>query len=209
MKELKHYNYPKLPNSKTKILSSLTIFTYTVGLIIGGYAFSIANDKISRDEFTISQSIAFGSRELMIISFILTYIFLMALIWERGPFKYIALRSLLITIFFVLLVTIIYVTKYYDEGMHYLLAGIMFISNLVFVLLTSHLFRGYLRHEPILHTYLFDGLIVILVAAFVLVNVYGVFERKTKTYIDDEIFATNELISVFSTLGVIYYLGFQ
>lgn len=115
----------------------------------------------------------------------------------------------MITVFFALLITIIYVTTYYDNSMHFTMAGIMFIANLLFVLFTAHLFRGYLKHEPVLHTYLFDGLIVFLISSFILVNVYGVFETSTETFIDDEIFATNELISVFSSLGVIYYLGFQ
>lgn len=206
---INNYNYPVPPNQKTKILSYLSIFTYSIGLLVGAYAVSIGKDQIKRDEFTVSQALAFGSRELMIISFILSYLFIILLIWERGPYKFIILRSFLITVFFVFLITIIYVTKYYDEELHFTLAGVMFIANLIFVLLTAHLFRGYLKHEPDFHTYFFDGLIVFLVAAFVLVNVYGVFETNRKTFIDDEIFASNELISVFSSLGVIYYLGFH
>jgi hypothetical protein len=206
---IKYYNYPTLPNRKTELLSAVSIFTYLVGLVVGAYSISISKDEISRDEFTVSQALAFGSRELMIICFVLSYLFLLLLIWERGPLKYIAIRSLLITIFFSLLVTIIYVTKYYDEDMHFILAGIMFIANLIFILLTAHLFRGYLKQEPILHTYLFDGLIVILIAAFILANVYGVFETNRETFIDDEIFASSELITIFSSLGVIYYLGFR
>jgi len=205
---IKNYNYPTLPTQKTKVLSSLTIFSYLTGLAVGAYAVSIGKDKIMRDEFTVSQALAFGCRELMIISFIVTYISMLLLIWERGPMKFIEIRSLLITIFFALLITIIYVTKYYNEEMHFNMAGVMFIANLFFILITAHLFRGYLKNEPDLHTYLFDGLIVILLAAFILVNVYGVFETKRKTFIDDEIFATNELITIFSSLGIIYYLGF-
>ena len=206
---INHYNYPTLPSQKTKVLSSLAIFTYLTGLIVGAYAVSIGKDKIMNDEFTVSQALAFGSRELMISSFILAYIFMILLIWERGPMKYIGIRSLLLTIFFGLLISIIYVTKYYNEEMHFNMAGVMFIANLIFILLTAHLFRGYLRHEPVLHTYLFDGLIVVLVAAFILVNVYGMFETNRKTFIDDEIFATNELVTIFSSLGVVYYLGFH
>jgi hypothetical protein len=204
-----HYNYPTLPSQKTKVLSSLTIFTYLTGIVVGAYAVSIGKDKIMSDEFTVSQALAFGSRELMITCFIFAYIFMIMLIWERGPLRFIELRSLLLTVFFALLITIIYVTKYYNEEMHFTMAGIMFIANLIFILLTAHIFRGYLRNEPTHHTYIFDGLIVILVAAFVLVNVYGVFETSRKTFIDDEIFATNELITIFSSLGVIYYLGFH
>ena len=207
--DVRHYNYPTLPNNKTKFLSAFTIFTYLTGLVVGAYAVSITKDKISRDEFTVSQSLAFGSRELMIICFALAYFSMILLIWNRGPLKYIALRSLLITVFFSLLITIIYVTKYYDEEMHFIMAGIMFVSNLFFILLTAHLFKGYLRNEPVIQTYLFDGLIILTIASFIMVNVYGVFETNSKTFIDDEIFATNELITVFSGLGVIYYLGFQ
>lgn len=206
---IKHYNYPTLPNQKTNILALVTIFTYVIALVVGAYAISISKDKIEQNEFTISQALAFGSRELMIICFVISYICAILLIWNRGPMEYIAFRSLLITISYVLLITIIYVTKYYDEPMHFTLAGIIFICNLLFILLTAHIFRGYLRHEPVLHTYIFDGLIVILISAFILVNVYGVFEINRETFIDDEIFATSELISVFSTLGVVYYLGFQ
>lgn len=206
---IKNYNYPTLPNQKTNILSLVTIFSYLIALVVGAYAISISKDKIEQDEFTISQALAFGSRELMIVCFVISYFCGILLIWSRGPMKYIAFRSLLVTISYVLLITIIYVTKYYDEPMHFTLAGIIFICNLLFVLLTAHIFRGYLRHEPIMYTYIFDGLIVILVAAFILVNVYGLFDVDRETFIDDEIFATSELISVFSTLGVIYYLGFQ
>lgn len=206
---IKNYNYPTIPTHRTKILSSLTIFSYLIGLVIGAYAVSIGKDKIMLDEFTVSQALAFGSRELMIISFVLCYMFLIMLIWERGPMRFIEIRSLLVTIFFALLVTIIYVTKYYDEEMHFTIAGVMFIANLFFVLITAHIFRGYLKNEPYLHTYLFDGLIIFLVSAFIMINVYGVFETKRKTFIDDEIFATNELITVFTSMGVIYYLGFH
>lgn len=205
---INYYNYPTLPSDKTKFLSAFTIFTYMTGLVVGAYAVSISKDKITKNEFTVSESLAFGSKELMIACFILAYFSMILLICERGPKKYLVLRSLLLTIFFSLLITIIYVTKYYDEEMHFTMAGIIFICNLIFILLTSHLFKGYFRHEPNINTYLFDGLIVLTVASFILVNVYGVFETKTKTFIDDEIFATNELITVFSSLGVIYYLGF-
>jgi len=206
---IRHYNYPTLPNQKTNILSLVTIFTYIIALVVGAYAVSISKDKIEQNEFTISQALAFGSRELMIICFIISYLCAILLIWTRGPMKFIVFRSLMVSISYILLIVIIYVTKYYHEPLHFIFAGIIFTCNLLFILITSHIFRGYLRHEPIMHTYIFDGLIIILIAAFILVNVYGVVLVNQETFIDDEIFATSELISVFSTLGVIYYLGFQ
>lgn len=209
MDSIKNYNYPTLPNEKTNILSLITIFLYIIGLVVGGYAVSISKNQIEENEFTVSQSLAFGSKEIMIICFVISYLCGILLIWERGPMKYIVIRSLFVTISYILLITIIYVTVYYDKYLHYTFAGIIFVCNLLFIFLTAHLFRGYLRQEPVAYTYLFDGLLIILLASFIMVNVYGVFKVDTETFIDDEIFATSELTSVFCTLGVIYYLGFQ
>lgn len=195
------------PTLKTKILSITSIITFLGALAGGAYGFSIAEDKISDIKFTISQALAFGNKYVMVIGFAISYLSLMYLNYLRkGP--YVRIRFLLITLIFSFLITIIWETTYANEGLHYRLAGVIFLSDLIFIGLINYIYHKYLKDENSLGARFIDLTVFLTYTSFVMLVVFGIFAEDTKTEEEDKFFAANEIIVAFLTLIPIYYLGF-
>ena len=206
--KMSNYYYPIEPNKKTIILSSFTILTFLIALIVGAYSVSIGKDEIYPKNFTVSQALAFGSKPVMVVFFVLSFIGMILLTYLRGPGRFKFTRIALLTLMLSFLLSIIWITTFKNEKLHYSFAGVIFVSNLLFVLLTAYIFGEYLKNEKIYKTYIIDITVAVIISAFILINVYGVFEKDEETLIDDEIFASSELITIGATGVIIYFLGF-
>jgi len=206
-------NYPSLPTEKTKVLSVLVICSYLFSFGVGGYSTSIGKGQISRDEFTISQSLAYGDKPTMMITFTVGFIALIYLVYLRGPKKLLWFRFFLLFSIFGFLLTIIFVTEKLNRMLHFIFAGIMFSFNIIFVFLTYFLYKGYLENRSIHLTYIFDAIIIFSLSSFAFLLIYSDVSgeldiEEEKTFIDNEVFAISEILSVLATMGVIIFLGF-
>ena len=177
---MNNINYPTPPTDITKIISSSAVILFLIAIGLGGYFVSEENGYISNDKFTISDAIAHGNKPVMITFFTLSYLLVIYLIYIRGPKKYINYRILLLILMYALLITIIYITVQKNCNLHYAFAGIIFISNLLFVLSTMIIYNEYLKNKNNYLVYILDINIVLAFVAFITAAVF--IERRDRHY---------------------------
>ena len=118
------------------------------------------------------------------------------------------LRILLILIISTLILTIMWVTVAKNKKIHYILAGVIFTSNIIYLLTISYIFNDYLKKEKKYKRYILDIIILLTFTAWIILLVFGVFSKSDDDLFDDEIFAITENITVCLTALPILYLGF-
>ena len=178
------------------VISSFSILTFLIAFLVGGYSTSIGKDKIEAKNFTVSQALAYGNQPVMVVFFTLSFLGIIMLTYMRGPNRFKFFRIFLLLLIYGFLITIIWITTNKNEKLHYSFAGVIFLSNLLFVMTTAYLMGDYLKNEKIYKTYLIDVTVAVSICAFILINVYGIFEKDEETVIDDEVFASSELIII-------------
>jgi len=126
---------------KKNILATITLLFYISAFGIAAYEVSFKKGKIQNDNFTVSQSLAFGNDPALVTLFTLgtmCYIYLMIL----GPKKLLYMRIFLQVIVYIFLITIIWITTFKDKEKHYIFAFIIFFSILIFHILTYIVYRN-------------------------------------------------------------------
>lgn len=196
---MKLLNYPTIT---TKLLSSFGLLFFLIALGLGSYLISYNKNEIDKNKFTISQSLAFGNKPVMVTFYTLAYILLIPLVLLRGGQKSMMyIRLFLLILSYSLLITIIWITTYRNKKQHYIFAAIIFISNLLFQLITLISFYNYIYHKKILiGTGLIQLIIVILLFVFLALSMHS------KLY--SQLFASFENVTVVSMGSIILALGF-
>ena len=144
----------------------------------------------------------------MITLFVLSAITTLLLHYLRGGDKFLLyLRLFLITVTFILIITIIYVTVSFDKDIHFKFAGTIFLCQLLTVFIVSHLINRYLDPDNNLLIPI-DFNVILIISSFVLLLVYGIFESDDAYEFNNIVFASSENITVLLNLIPVIYLGF-
>ena len=122
--------------SKSLAIACITFFVLFLG--ITAYLVSALKGEIQSDNFTISQAIAFGNKPAMITLVVCAMGILSYLMYYRGH-KYLYFRLLLNLIICAFVITIVWITTYYSESDHYILASFIFTSVVISIILNSFL----------------------------------------------------------------------
>tara|TARA_Y100000389_G_C17370470_1_gene468749 strand:- start:358 stop:951 length:594 start_codon:yes stop_codon:yes gene_type:complete len=192
------------PTLKTKLLSIFGTLFFVIGLGLGSYLVSFEKHHITDTDFSVSQSLAFGNKPVMITFYTLSYICLILLVLLRGGSKkLLIIKVFLLILSYSLLITIIWITTFRDKTAHISFAGIIFISNLIFQMVSLYSFYNYVRNKKtIIATGLLQIIIVILIGVFLLLRLYS------NLSIYDQLFSSFENLTVVSMSVVIFALGF-
>ena len=195
-------------NVNSQVLSILTLLFFLSALLLGAYLVSTKKGEIDPDKFTISQALAFGEKAVMIPLFSLAMITTLLLNKVRGGDKFLLyFRYFLILISYSFIITIIFITTFENKSLHYKLAGIIFLSQLLYVLIVSNLFNQYLDPDCSLLIAI-DYNVILIICAFSLLVVFGIFEEDDSSEFQNAIFASSENITVFLNLLPVLFLGF-
>ena len=198
-------NTINVPTNTTKILSIVTNLFFIIALSLGAYLVSYKKGKISNKKdnpFTISQSLAFGNKYVMVIFFTISYILLLLLVNLRGGRSfYLYLRIFLLLISYVFLITLIWITTFRDKKKHYLFAIIIFISNLLFQLVTMVSLYHYVEKKKIIISQGIINILIVLVLLLFLIN-------STNSDLFTNLFASTENLTVVTMGIIILTLGF-
>ena len=167
--------------------------------------------KISKDDFTISQALAFGEKPPLIIFFVIGIVLIGYLVYYRNikggiknkiqmAMSYILL--LLITVFFI---TIMWITIYKNEKHHYIFSAIIFGSAILFILLNSYSLWTGINEKK-----LYKKIIILLIPILTILSLIGLgiglhFFVNKKVL---EIFPSFENIILVLTGSSILSLGF-
>ena len=114
-----------------------------VGLLIiilmftlAAYLNSFIRGKIDKNIFTVSQALAFGNKPAMISMLSGGIMLLMFLNYYRG-LRYLPIRLFLLLVIYSFILSLLWVTTFYNKKDHYILAFIIFISSIVYIILSS------------------------------------------------------------------------
>lgn len=187
----------------TKTLSLISIISFLIGLIVFAYGYSIVDGRLGTSlskTFTVSRSLGYGSKPGVIVFITIAFAYLFYLIRERGPSKLLIWRYLLLFISYGLLVSLLWLTPWFNEELHYFLASIIFSFVLIYIIMTYYLM--YKKYGVNKHVFIF--LIILNILATICLLVFAIRHGS----IDSDIFASFEL--VFAALfGIsILVLGF-
>ena len=126
------------PDNLSKGLSIAYIICFLLFIGVTAYLSTQLEGELNSDNFTNSQAIAFGNKPGMIILIVGAMSILSYLVYYRGD-KYLYFRLFLILIISTFIVSIVWITKYYNKDNHYILSGFIFISFCIIMLLNSYL----------------------------------------------------------------------
>jgi len=192
----------------TKLLSILTLLFFICALLLGSYLFSFKEGQISGSKFTISQALAYSNKAIAITLFGLSLISALLLNYARGGDKFsLYLRYFLISVSYILIITIIFITVKENRKLHFNLAGIIFLFQFLYILIVSNLYNRYLNPDCDLLIAI-DFNIILAICSFVLLVVFGIFEDDETAELDNVVFASSENLTVFLNLLPMLYLGF-
>lgn len=135
------------PTNKSKYLSLIIIFLFyaTFGLL--SYLPSALNNEVNSNTFTISQSLAFSIKPAVVIVLLLSFILYGYLIFYRGH-NYLWIRIFLLFAIYSLIVTLLWVTTFYNQTDHYIIAAFIFILSTLLIMLNNFvLYNGIKVHN--------------------------------------------------------------
>tara|TARA_R110000822_G_scaffold22368_1_gene70258 strand:+ start:792 stop:1481 length:690 start_codon:yes stop_codon:yes gene_type:complete len=198
----KEYKIRSVDNS-TRIISAISVITFLIGLTVFSYGFSIIDGELGTTEsktFTISRSLGKGNKPGIIIFVTLAFLYLLYLVRLRGPQKYLKTRYGLLIVAYGLLLSLLWLTPWYNESLHYGLATIIFLSILIYNIMTYYLlYQNYQKNKK-----LFYFLIGLNIAVTIGLGVFAILHSN----LDKDLFASFELIFAFLFGISILVLGF-
>ena len=204
-----HNHLIKPPDGRTKLVSSFSILFFLIALVIGAYAVSIHNKKLSQDDFTVSSALEHGDKYTMVIFFTLSFIFIIYLNMLRSKNFLYKTRILILSIVYICLITIIWLTVDVNKDLHYIFAGIIFSLNIIYLFCISYMFDEYLKRKNIIYRYILDIIITLTIITWISLIIFGLTIKDNNDIIaDEEIFAISENVTVLLSSAPILFLGF-
>lgn len=198
----------KPPDNISRGVSVFSALSFLGALLGGAYAFSIHEKKVDESIFTISQALAFGNKYIMVIFFTIAFAGIIFLNFYRSPKKLLIFRVILLLFVYGFIITIIWITTFKNKNLHYIFAGIIFTSNLLYIAILTYVYQVYLKNKAVYKTYLLDLNLMLAFASLTILLVFGVFNSDDKNNLDEAIFASNENFTVLLTAITLIFLGF-
>ena len=192
------------PDNKTKLVAITSVICLLIMFGVGGYLTSYKKHEINKHLFTISQSLAFGNKHIMVTTLTLGFMLILYLNYYRSH-KYLLVRLFLLLLMYALIITIIWVTTYYNTTDHYIIASVIFTSALIYVCLNSIVIYGSLKQKTSVNTGILYTIPILMVLGFVglIVGNIPVVKREV-----DELFPSFENFTL-SIMGLsVLALGF-
>lgn len=189
----------------TKTISLISLVSFLIGLVVFAYGYSIVSNQLGTDSkktFTVSRSLGYGSKPGVIFFTSLAFIYLFYLIYSRGPKKFLTIRIGVLFISYSLVISLLWLTPWYNEDLHYALAGIIFSFIFIYIILTYYLM--YKKYGVNKHLFLF--LIILNFIATICLTIFSIQHGNSDTFSD--LFASFELVFAFLFGLSIVILGF-
>jgi hypothetical protein len=125
------------PDLISKWLSIIIVIIFLGAFGLSAYLPSTLRGKINPSNFTVSQSLAFSIKIVFLVLMTVAIGLLGYLIYYRGH-NYILFRIFLIIAMYAFVISILWVTTYYNKQYHYTLAAIIFILASIYIILNSY-----------------------------------------------------------------------
>jgi hypothetical protein len=170
------------PNKLSRYLSLIILFLYlgTFGLL--AYLPGALKGEITDTDFTVSQSLAFSIKPAFVVVFTIATVLFGYLIYYRGH-DFLWTRLFLFLVIYAFIITILWVTTFYNEKDHYILAGFIFFFTVLFIMLNNLvIYKGLKNHTAFTNIFLLGtpilailGLLGLLVSKLAFSNIEQLF----------------------------------
>ena len=190
----------------SRSLAMMGILIVVLMFTLAAYLNSFLRGKINKNIFTVSQALAFGNKPAMITMLTVSIMLLMFLNYYRG-LRYLPIRLFLLFIIYAFILSLLWVTTFYNKEDHYILASIIFISIIIYITLSSVALysfnKGSLSCASIILLYLIPFLSILGFVGLIVGNIKVVKEKVP------EIFPSFENYMLFMTGLSTLTLGFM
>jgi hypothetical protein len=150
------------PNLTSKLLSLVVVFLLLSAIGLVAYLPSALKGDVDASVFTVSQSLAFSIKPLFVVLLTIAMSLLIYLIYYRGH-AYIVFRICLIVIMYSFIISILWVTTYYNNLDHYILAGIIFSAATCYIMLNSYVISKGLGSKNNLQLLMLKGISILAI----------------------------------------------
>lgn len=206
MKKLNKLGINRLiPDKLSIILSLIFSILFALCFSLTTYLPAALDKQISSSNFTVSQSLAFAVKGAFLGLFSVILILGIFIIWYCG-YNFVWIRIFILISIFALIITLLWVTTYYNKTDHYILAGIIFTLSSLFICLTSFVIiqaRGYKNLSK------YTKIICIVLPALSILGLLGLFislkylENIKELFPSFELFASSIFVMSFVSIGII------
>ncbi len=194
------------PNIVSKFISIFSVILLVLNIIFSAYIVSFSKNQIDSNNFTISQSLAFGNNIAIVVLIVISLLLFGYLIYYRKQSNIITLLGLfLLFVAGVFLITIVWITTFRNEQQHYIFALISFICAILFITLNSYSLWTEKQDKNF-----YEKIIILLIPILTYISFIGLgigFFLSNKN-IAHEVFPSFENIIVTLLGGSILSLGF-
>ena len=173
------------PDIISRVLSSVGVLIIVLMFTLAAYLNSFLKGKIDKNLFTVSQALAFGNKPAMISMLTVGILLLMYLNYHRG-LRFLPIRLFLLLVMYSFILSLFWVTTYYNQRDHNILALIIFIAAIVYVFMTSIVLysfnKGMLSLPSIILLYLLPILSILGFIGLIVGNIKIVRERVSQIF---------------------------
>ena len=128
---------------KIQLAGIFSVLLLASGFGLAAYEVSYKKGEITRNEFTVSQSLAYSDKPVILTLLTLGTAAYIYMLYARGPQKLLVVRILLQVLIYALVISLLWVKpwgKYLNK--HRILAAVIFFSILVYHILTYQVFKN-------------------------------------------------------------------
>ena len=127
---------------KIQLAGIFSVLLLASGFGLAGYEVSYKKGEITKNEFTVSQSLAYSDKPVILTLLTLGTAAYIYLLYARGPKELLAVRIFLQVLIYALVISLLWVKpwgKYLNK--HRILAAVIFFITLVYHILTYQVFK--------------------------------------------------------------------
>jgi hypothetical protein len=169
-------------NRRSRIISIVISFLFLAAFGLLAYLNATLENEINSNNFTISQSLAFSIKPAFVVVFTIACALFAYLMYYRNH-CYLWIRLFILFVIYAFIITILWVTTYYNKSDHYILASFIFTFTVLFIGLNNLLlYNGLKSHSRLKDIFLITipilavlGLIGILISTLVLSDIPQIF----------------------------------
>ena len=128
---------------KIQLAGIFSVLFLASGFGLAAYEVSFKKGEITKNEFTVSQSLAYSDKPILLTLLTLGIAAYVYLLYARGPKKLLVVRIFLQVLIYALVCSLLWVKpwgKYLTK--HMILASVIFFSTLVYHALTYQVFKN-------------------------------------------------------------------
>jgi len=154
------------PNKTTRVISIISCFLFVASFGLLAYLNASLKKEINSQDFTVSQALAFSIKPAFVVVFTIACLCFGYLIYYRNH-PYVFIRLFMLLVIYAFVITILWVTTYYNKQDHYILALFIFIIAVLLIGMNNFLIYNGLKGHTKLKDIFLIGIVILAVLGLI------------------------------------------